>query len=70
PSPVIFEHTIGKFGLPPERMLHVGDQADEDLKGAQNAGLHSLLLDRNAQCGTEVIDRLTELSPRITEAWI
>ena len=70
PSPVIFEHTIGKFGLPPERMLHVGDQVDEDLKGARNAGLHSLLLDRNAQCGIEVIDRLTELSPRITEAWI
>ena len=51
-------------------MLHVGDQADEDLKGARNAGLHSLLLDRNAQCGTEVINRLTELRPRITEAWI
>ena len=51
-------------------MLHLGDQVDEDLKGARNAGLHSLLLDRNAQCGIEVIDRLTELSPRITEAWI
>ena len=69
PSPVIFEHTIGKFGLPPERMLHVGDQVDEDVKGAQDAGLHSLLIDRNAQSGPGVINQLTELSQRITEAW-
>lgn len=69
PSPVIFEHTIGKFGLPPERMLHVGDQLDEDVNGAKDAGLHSLLIDRKAQNGPGVINRLTELSQRITEAW-
>jgi putative hydrolase of the HAD superfamily len=69
PSPVIFEHTIGKFGLPPERMLHVGDLVDEDVKGAQGAGMHSLLIDRNTQSGLGVINQLTELSQRITEAW-
>lgn len=69
PSPVIFEHTIGKFGLPPERMLHVGDQVDEDVTGAQAAGLQSLLIDRKAQNGPGVINQLTELGHRITEAW-
>lgn len=69
PSPVIFEHTIGKFGLPPERMLHVGDQKEEDVTGARDAGLQSLLLDRSATSGPGVIRQLTELSERITESW-
>ncbi|MBT5927297.1 MAG: HAD-IA family hydrolase [Verrucomicrobia bacterium] len=69
PSPVIFEHTVGKFGLPPERMLHVGDHQSEDVKGAQGAGLHSLLIDRSARSRPEVIRELTELSERITESW-
>ena len=46
PSPVIFEHAAQKLGLAPESILHIGDSAEEDYKGAKAAGLHALLLDR------------------------
>ncbi len=69
PSPVIFEHTISKLGLPANRLLHVGDQGDEDLEGANAAGLHSLLIQRKSPTTSRSIQHLTELSRRITEAW-
>lgn len=49
PSPAIFAHAARKLRLPPEAILHVGDDRSVDLRGARKAGLSALLLDRKAK---------------------
>jgi putative hydrolase of the HAD superfamily len=51
PAPEIFHLAAEQLSLPQSSVLHVGDSATEDLAGAQSAGLHSLLLERQAQSG-------------------
>ncbi len=46
PSPVIFEHAARKLGLAPEFILHVGDSAREDVRGAESAGFQARLIER------------------------
>ena len=46
PSPVIFEHAARKLGLAPEFILHVGDNARDDLRGAEAAGFQARLIER------------------------
>jgi len=46
PSPVVFEQAAEKLALPPERVLHVGDDLELDVRGAQRAGMQGLLLQR------------------------
>ena len=70
PSPVIFEHTIAKLGLPPDRILHVGDLYEEDVLGARMAGLHALQIDRTASVGNGKLRQLTDLIPLVKEAWL
>jgi haloacid dehalogenase superfamily, subfamily IA, variant 3 with third motif having DD or ED/haloacid dehalogenase superfamily, subfamily IA, variant 1 with third motif having Dx(3-4)D or Dx(3-4)E/REG-2-like, HAD superfamily (subfamily IA) hydrolase len=49
PSPVIFEHAAAKLGLPPQAILHVGDSAEMDLRGACAAGFEAVHLRRGAK---------------------
>ncbi len=51
PSPVIFEHAAKKLGIVPEQILHVGDSAEEDVAGANAAGVRALLVDRDNTTG-------------------
>jgi len=46
PSPVIFEHTSKKLGVPLEQILHVGDSLEFDIAGAQSAGCAAVLIER------------------------
>jgi putative hydrolase of the HAD superfamily len=46
PSPVIFELAARKLGLPPEKILHVGDSRKHDVEGATGAGFQARLLER------------------------
>ncbi len=62
PSPVIFEHTAKKLGVPPEEILHVGDSREADWTGARAAGCAALLIGRGRQYeGAGWISSLTEL---------
>ena len=66
PSPVIFEEALRKLGLPPESVLHVGDNRGEDLDGARAAGLHGLELVRAGRHSRDdQIASLTEIAPRL-----
>lgn len=66
PSPVIFEHAASKLGVAPGQMLHVGDSPEMDFRGAKSAGLHAVLLRRNAQkAGADEIISLSELPERV-----
>jgi putative hydrolase of the HAD superfamily len=61
PSPVIFEQAMRKLGLPGKAILHVGDNAKEDVAGAQSAGLEALHLCRAGKVGDGQIATLRTL---------
>lgn len=43
PHPGIYTHMLGRLGLEPEEVLHVGDSCVNDVLGALNAGLKAAL---------------------------
>lgn len=68
PSPVVFEQAIRKLGLPPERILHVGNHYAQDVEGARSAGMQSLQIVRSRpRAALHEISTLLEL-PAIIEA--
>jgi putative hydrolase of the HAD superfamily len=48
PDAAIFHDACARLGLPPENVLHVGDDPLLDVIGAQSAGLRSAWLNRHA----------------------
>ena len=46
PHPEIFHHALARLGLPPERVLHVGDSYLPDVLGPPRVGMDAVLLDR------------------------
>jgi putative hydrolase of the HAD superfamily len=49
PSRAIFDQAIRKMGLPPEAVLHVGDEPSTDVRGARAAALSAVRLKRTAR---------------------
>lgn len=49
PSPVIFQQAEKKIGLPPDQILHVGDDPVDDVAGAKSVGFQARLLNRQAR---------------------
>ena len=47
PSRRIFEAALERHGLQPESAIHVGDSEANDLRGAANAGVKGILIDRS-----------------------
>lgn len=47
PASKIFSNALAQHMLDPEEVLHVGDHRIEDFEGAQQAGLHAVLIDRS-----------------------
>lgn len=48
PNPRIFQMALAHWGLPPERVVVVGDSLDADIRGARNAGMRSIWITRRA----------------------
>jgi putative hydrolase of the HAD superfamily len=48
PHPAFYAATCASLDLPPERVLWVGDDPENDVRGPRRAGSSSLLLNRNA----------------------
>ena len=48
PNKKIFAHALDQHMVLPNEALHVGDNLDEDFEGAQQAGLHAVLVDRES----------------------
>jgi putative hydrolase of the HAD superfamily len=46
PDPRVYAHTLGLLGMPADRAIMVGDNLDNDVRGAQEAGLHAVWLNR------------------------
>jgi len=67
PDPAIFQAAVQRLGVRCSEALHVGDSELEDLVGARNAGLQSLLIVRNGalQGSVNLLTDLRELADRI-----
>jgi putative hydrolase of the HAD superfamily len=46
PGRAIFDRTLERLGVPPLRAIHVGDGPLEDYRGAADAGMRPVLIDR------------------------
>jgi putative hydrolase of the HAD superfamily len=51
PDPAIFNAALELAGCEPGEALHVGDTPEEDVAGAEAAGISALLLDRSGKTG-------------------
>lgn len=67
PNPDVFKHAIRKLNVEPEETMFVGDNIEADYKGAENAGMHPLLINRTEeeQKDLRTIKSLTEILPRV-----
>ena len=68
PRPEIFAEASARLGLPAHRILHIGDNAEADLRGARDAGFQALQILRSApESGPDHLQSLFELPPRLTQ---
>jgi putative hydrolase of the HAD superfamily len=51
PDPAIFDEALELAGVTREQALHVGDTREEDVAGAEAAGIKALLIDRGGNGG-------------------
>ena len=63
PDPGIFESALELAGCRREEVLHVGDTAEEDVAGAEAAGIRVLLIDRSGEAAG--ISSLTEIEEHL-----
>jgi len=54
PNPDIFRYAISKLDVKPEETVFVGDNVEADYKGAENAGIHALLVDRTEKRQSDI----------------
>ncbi len=67
PNAEIFAEACRRVGVPPHRILHVGDSITDDVEGARAAGLHALLVrrDREGPSGDTPTISSLELLPQL-----
>jgi putative hydrolase of the HAD superfamily len=64
PDPRVFERALAVAGVAPSEALHVGDKVDNDIEGAEAAGVRGVLLQREGEPPPDVesVRSLQELS--------
>jgi putative hydrolase of the HAD superfamily len=66
PDRAIFDEAARRLGLPTARILHIGDSAECDLRGARDAGFQALQICRDAsEPGPHHVHSLLELAERL-----
>jgi len=65
PAREIFQAALDTHALAAEHTIHVGDSEEKDFRGATNAGLQAILIDRNTGCNPtcSTIRTLKEILP-------
>lgn len=63
PDPGIFQIALARLSVALGQVVHVGDEYESDVLGAQRAGLRAVLLDRSGEAGVcrPTISSLTQL---------
>ncbi len=70
PQPRIFEIAIEEAGVPPDQILYVGDNPEDDIKGANNMGIDAVLINRpgrKPQRAPLMVDTLWEIEAFVFE---
>ncbi|MCS0636617.1 HAD family hydrolase [Streptomyces sp. LP05-1] len=62
PHPDAFHAACDALGLPPAEVAYIGDEPDIDARGAVEAGLTGIWLDRTGRGGRPELTRITDLS--------
>ena len=65
PDPRLFLAAAELAGFPPQAILHLGVKPDLDVKGAESAGMHAVLVNRSGttnQSKVKAINSLSELT--------
>jgi len=67
PNPDIFKYAISKLDVKPEETMFIGDNVEADYEGAENVGIHALLIDRTEkqQSDLKTIKNLKEILSQI-----
>lgn len=66
PHPAIFAEASERLGLPAGRILHIGDSAEADLRGARDAGFQAFQILRSAtESGPDHLQSLLELPQKL-----
>ena len=68
PDPSLFHYALQRLDANPAEAVHVGDHLQNDVAGAQAAGLRAFHLDRETVGGPESLSSLLELRERIADA--
>lgn len=63
-----FDHAAALLGVPPERILHVGDRVDTDVRAAEAAGYRALLLGSAPPDGVNHVMSLTQVAAMLPNA--
>jgi 2-haloalkanoic acid dehalogenase type II len=72
PAPDMFHAALEKSGVLPQQIVHVGDNPDHDIKGAQDVGLHTVWVNLrnqewpNAERADCEINKLSQLPEAIS----
>jgi putative hydrolase of the HAD superfamily len=61
PAREIFDAAVKQHGVAAEAALHVGDSSDNDVRGAINAGLKGVLVDRDGDNEPQLFLRISSL---------
>ena len=65
PDPRIFREAAHRLQLTPAEIVHIGDQPEDDIKGADSVGFHTILISRNGDTsppdGTRAVRDLREV---------
>ena len=69
PDPVLFRFVSHHVCVPPDRIVHIGDDPIDDLQGARGAGLGAILLDRSLPRAKRPIISSLEDLPKALE-WL
>jgi putative hydrolase of the HAD superfamily len=70
PHPAFYAAACASLALPPDRVLCVGDDPENDVRGAERAGLRGVLLDRDGRrpAGLRTFPDLLALAEDIVES--
>jgi putative hydrolase of the HAD superfamily len=60
PDPAIFEAALALAGCSADEAVHVGDTREEDVEGAEAAGIRALLLDRKGGADIASLEEVAE----------
>jgi HAD superfamily hydrolase (TIGR01549 family) len=61
PDPALFQILLDRLGAEPQDVMHIGDNPEDDLIGAQRVGMHACLINRTLKLSKPQVERVDGL---------